>query len=293
MMNMWNWVKRNKLVVVLVVIVLYLGSRRTTVPVMQGGFESADGGIVAPMMASKVATSFSLPSFGNQPAPSSSKTRLVVTETNLSLVVKQASESVQKIKQIAQNAGGFMVSSYVSSPQEDASGNITIRVPSKSVDQVLAAIKATGLRVTNEQVMGTDVTDQYEDLDARLAVLNETKRKFEEIMAKATQIQDIINVQERIIAVQTQIDSVKGQQQYLTKTAELSKVTVYVSTDEFSLPYAPSEPWRPDVVFKLAVRSLVVHLRSLGSLAIWLGVYSVIWVPGLAVVWWWKRRTRV
>lgn len=283
---MWLWVMKNKVVIVLVLVVGYLVWKQnvgvTPLSVMRGAtnYESADVAGLAPMMVKT----------RGDVVPSTSTNRLVVTDTNLSLVVKQAGEAIEAIKRIATGAGGFMVDTYVSSPQENASGNITIRVPSKNLDQVLAAIRAVGLRVTNEQVVGTDVTDQYEDLGARLAVLEQTKRKFEEIMERATQVQDILNVQREIISVQSQIDSLKGRQQYLAKTAELAKVTVYVSTDEYSLPYAPSEPWRPDVVFKLAVRSLVVHMRSLGSAIIWLVVYAVVWVPVVGVVWWWKKR---
>lgn len=288
---------KNKVVIILMLVVGYVVWKQnvgvTPFAVMRGttNYESADVALGAPMMAKSIG--IGLPSY-NQLAPSTSADRLVVTDTNLSLVVKQAGEAVEAVKRIAGSAGGFMVDSYLSSPQENASGNITIRVPSKSLDQVLAAIRVVGLRVTNERVVGTDVTDQYEDLGARLVVLEQTKRKFEEIMDRATQVQDILNVQREIISVQSQIDSLKGRQQYLAKTAELAKVTVYVSTDEYSLPYAPSEPWRPDVVFKLAVRSLVTNLRNLGSVVIWLIVYAVVWVPVVGVVWWWKRRgTRV
>jgi hypothetical protein len=84
-----------------------------------------------------------------------------------------------------------------------------------------------------------------------------------------------------------------GQQKYLEKTAALAKVTVYVSTDEYSLPYSPAEPWRPDAVFKTAVRTLVVVLRALGSAAIWIVVFAVIWVPVGAGVWWFRRRHKV
>jgi hypothetical protein len=145
--------------------------------------------------------------------------------------------------------------------------------------------------VVDENVSGRDVTDQYVDLEARLTTLNKTKAKFEEILDRATQVQDLLNVQRELINLQSQIDSIKGQQQYLSQSAKLSKVTVYLSTDEFALPYSPGQPWRPNVVFKLAVRSLVSTLRGAGTAAIWIGVYSPIWAPILAVIWVIKKKT--
>ncbi len=76
----------------------------------------------------------------------------------------------------------------------------------------------------------------------------------------------------------------------LEQNAKLAKLTIYLSTDEIALPYAPSETFRPTVVFKLAVRSLVGSLRDIATLAIWVVVYSVIWIPALILFKFIKRR---
>ena len=148
--------------------------------------------------------------------------------------------------------------------------------------------------MTSERILGTDVTDEYVDIEARLVTLEKTKDKFEEILEIATEVQDILNVQRQLIYVQDQIDVLKGRQEYLEQTAKLSKVTVYLSTDEYALPYAPTEAFRPRVIFKLAVRSLVRALRSVARALIWIGVYAVVLIPlGLIVffIWkWWKKK---
>ena len=153
------------------------------------------------------------------------------------------------------------------------------------------------LKVTSENLNGTDVTDQYVDIEARLKTLNATKTKFEEIMAKAITVQDILNVQRELLSLQDQIDNLKGQQDFLKKTAELAKITIYLSTDEFSLPYAPSDTFRPEVIFKTAVRSLVSTIRGLVENLIWIMVFSVIWVPaliiGIVIYKWYQKRTRL
>jgi len=99
-----------------------------------------------------------------------------------------------------------------------------------------------------------------------------------------------INIQREIINTQSQIDSYKGQQNYLDKSSQMSKITVYLSTDEFSLPYAPSESFRPEVIFKQAVRTLVTLIRKIATLIIWTLVYSVIWVPVLILILYLKRK---
>jgi hypothetical protein len=79
----------------------------------------------------------------------------------------------------------------------------------------------------------------------------------------------------------------------MEKSAELSLLTITIASDELSLPYAPSNSWRPALVFKQAVRSLVQSARTLANFAIWIGVYSVIWIPLLlGVLLYAKRRNK-
>lgn len=231
----------------------------------------------APKLANLSAPSISLP--GRQAAPSDSPDRLVITDTSLSLQVKDVSQSINTIQQETQKLGGFLVNSHLSKPEMAASGNITIRIPSDKLPQALEVFRSLAVKVVSESVVGTDVTDQYEDLDARLAVLYKTKAKFESIMDQAVKVTDLLEVQRELISLQSQIDSLIGQQEYYKKSADLSKVVIYLSTDDLSLPYAPTGQWRPLVVFKTAVRSLLQTLRGFGNLVIWLGVYSVVIIP--------------
>lgn len=215
--------------------------------------------------------------------PTTSSNRLVITDTSLAMVVSSVEDTISQIDSLVTSANGFIVNSFVNRPSEAATGSIEIRVPTNQRDQVVASIKALGLRITSEHVTGRDVTDQYEDLQARLNVLETTKAKFEEIQAQATEIEDLLNVQRELISVQAQIDQVKGRAQYLEKSAELSRVSVSLATDELALPLTPDNAWRPVLVFKEATRSMFETLRSLAYAGIWLGVYAIIWVPGLII----------
>lgn len=209
--------------------------------------------------------------------------RMIVTDTWMSLVTKNVEESLKNIENTSKDVQGFMVSTSITTPEGASSGNITIRVPSDKRGEVLEKIKTFGIRVVDEHVTGEDITDQYTDLEAQLDILQRTKVKFEAILTSATSVQDMLSVQRELTSLQSQIDSIKGQQMYLDKTAKYSKITVYLSTDDLALPYAPEQAWRPQATFKLAVRGLVGTLRGFADKAIWLGVYAPLWIPILLI----------
>ncbi len=262
------------------------------------GLDTGVGGSVAPGFPMMVQRGAEIQPVSSMMFPivdqgiSQSKDRLVIQENSVSLLVADVNESVGRIQGLAESKGGFLVSKNVDRPEEIATGVIAVRVPSDKVAEMLAGLEELAVKVVSESVYGDDVTAQYEDIDAKLTVILKTKTKLEELLEQAVGVQDILEVQRELNNLQYQIDALQGQKDYLSKAAELTKITVYLSTDELALPYAPDTAWRPEVVFKQAVRELVRSLRQIGGGLIWVVVYSPIWLGLLLVGWLIKRKVK-
>lgn len=309
---MISWIKNNKLTTVLLLVVGYFVFRFFTSTIgvsnlamdsvgtqsVSNSFGTASGVGSLGKVAESSRSSF-LPPVAPDYAPQADvDNRLVVQESYLSLLVKDVTDIRNKIVQHAQSKGGYMVNSNTNNPQDAPTATVIVRVPSDKLEETLSTYRAFGVKVVNENLVGTDVTDQYVDIEERITQLEKTKAKLEELLDRATAISDITNLTQQILSYQSQIDSYKGQQDALEKNANLAKLTVYLSTDEIALPFTPSETFRPSVIFKLAVRSLVGSLRDVAEFAIWLGVYAVIWVPVLIAYilirkWWLRKNKRI
>ena len=293
-MNLWKWVKNNKLTVFLFIVIGFLffkggigklALRKSYNPrvAYDKGLPRAGGGGEIASLEAPMAKGVIPPPVPQTTPQSEVKDRLVVEESNVSLLVENVRQKVDQIISYAEEKGGYMVSSSLKQPEEAPFATVVLRVPSRELRPALDHLRSLAVRVTSENLKGWDVTDEYVDLEARVETLEKTKTKFEEILNKAVNIDQILRVQRELINLQQQIDNLKGRQDYLEKTAQNAKLTVYLSSDEWALPYAPSKPFRAKVIFKTAVRSLVLTLRGLAKLAIWAGVYSVIWVPVLII----------
>lgn len=274
-----EWVKKNKLASLVYVILILVIFKEFFV--FKNPIQPTP--IVIPAFDSAKSVSSSIMPF-REAAPTNQAERIVVEETSMSLVVLKVKEMADRVSELAKSAGGYMVSTNISQPEESPFATIVVRIPAEKVKSTIEEYRKLSIKVTSENVMGTDVTDQYVDLEARLKTLETTKSKFQEIMARATAVQDILTVQQNLINIQDQIDALKGRQKYLEQTAALSKITIYLSSDELALPYAPSEAFRPAVIFKLAVRALNGTLRGLAEKLIWFAVFGVIWIPLVIII---------
>jgi hypothetical protein len=286
-MGLVNWIKAHKVALILLVVafllyrfvstLLFGGNAQYVTNPSIGSSGSSFGAISGVGMPSisldKLVAS----------SPTNSTERVVIQNSSLSLLVKDVRSAGDQVVAYAKQNGGYMVSTSYNRPNESPFATITVRVPTTNFDAALSYYRSLAIKVTSESLVGQDVTDQYVDIDERIKTLERTKLKFETILESAITTQELLNVQRELISVQSQIDSYKGQKQALEQNASLTKITVFLSTDELALPYAPDKTFRPDVVFKLAVRSLLNSLRILGEALIWIVVYAVIWVPALLI----------
>lgn len=279
-----NWVKNNKLssflfliiaVILLVKIYSPLSSANRSYPASIGEM-SKD--VVSSPARQESLLAYPVPADEYAPQPDVDE-RKVVNESSVSLLVKNVLETQNKIVNYVDSIGGYMVYQNTYSPEDGDTGYISVRVPTAKMQGTLKFLEQQAVRVVSTSLNGRDVTDEYINIEERLAVLNATKAKLQQIQNQATVVADIIEVQRELTNLQQQIDSLQGRQELLNNTSDTALITVNLSTDELSLPYAPGTPWRPQVVFKTAVRQLLLTLRGVGNLAIWLVVYSVVWVP--------------
>lgn len=278
-----DFVKKHKIYLILVLVIIYLiYGKFNFSPINLSTSKYSNLENQRAIGNSNLDISYNTVSQGGVPLTSETK-RLTIQNSDLSILVSNIKETALKISDYTLDNGGFMVNSSFSNPNDEGSGNITVRIPQRKFKEALVYFESISVKVIYENLNGEDVTDQYTDIKSRLITLYTTKTKFEEILNKATLIPDILNVQREIINLQMQIDDLKGQEMYLEKNSDLSKITIYLSTDELELPYQPKEVWRAEVIFKRAVRSLIQNLREATTLIIWIVVYSLIWLPLLLV----------
>lgn len=240
----------------------------------------SSGRVSSPKMSEKGISAQTVASPESLPAE-----RLIIKTGEITVVVKNVPETMKNITSYVEKNGGFVVNSQVSKSGLAPYGEITVRIPSKGFENSILEVKSLG-DVQRENVKGEDVTEEYVDLDARLGNLVATEKQFLAILEKAQKIDDILAVQSELSQVRGEIESLKGRMKYLKTSADMSSLTVYLSTDPNVLPtIEDSNEWKPLAILKSAVRGLVAVGKSLANLAIYIVVFIPLWILIALVIW--------
>jgi hypothetical protein len=160
--------------------------------------------------------------------------RKIVQTATIRLQVEGVNESFADIGNIAAEEGGFVASSNFAYQGEHQVATITIRVPAQSYQSVLARVRELGARVDAETSNASDVTEEYSDLQARIRTLEATEARLLELLARAANVNEVLQVQDRITAVRTQIEQAQGRLQLLEKLSDYATISVHLR------PVAPS-----------------------------------------------------
>lgn len=217
--------------------------------------------------------------------------RKIVKNGSISILVKNVDETAKQIYDKAISLGGYTSGSnfYNSGKNESKAGYIRLRIPVDKVDEFIKSVKVLAISVQNETINSNDVTSDFIDLQAIIKNLEVSETQLQGLMNKAGKVSEVLEVQRELTNTRTQIEQLKGQLKYLEGSSALSDITVNIAIDSGELPIPPEDKWQPATIFRIALRELITLGRNVSYLAIYLLVFSVIWVPlGFGLKWLYK-----
>jgi hypothetical protein len=206
--------------------------------------------------------------------------RLIVRTGQLSLRVTDLDAAVADVARRMEALGGYVAASERSGEDEGAMARITYRVPAGRWADALGAARAAAEEVLAEQTSSTEVTDQVVDLGARLVNLRATESALQEIMARATKIPDILEVQGQLTSVREQIERLEAEKQRLEGQAAMATLMVDFSLPPLVAVATVQAGWDPAAELDRAAATLVEMAQGAVNLGIWL---LVVWLPVLLV----------
>jgi hypothetical protein len=215
--------------------------------------------------------------------------RMIVRTGDMSLVVADVITARDDIAKLAARFDGYVVSSSISGEEAEMRGQISIRVPDEKFDQALTELRGMAVRVKSENTSSQDVTEEYIDLQARLNNAEATEKQYLALLDKATNVEDILKIYDNLSQVRQQIEQIKGQMQYLERTAAMSIISVSLEPQASAKPLVHAG-WSAWETLKSAVRGLVRAGQVLGTIAIWLLIFSPVWGTILGIILWRRRK---
>ena len=203
--------------------------------------------------------------------------RDVITTGSMSITATDPVAASESAVTITEQAGG-RVDSRSENPATEiqpASANLTLRIPSDELDRTLAELKELG-RLNFVSLNATDVTQQTQDLDARITALTTSVDRLLALMASATSTTDLITIEDALSSRQSELESLQSQRDLLADQIDYSTVQLELVSEG---TVAASGP---DIFWTGVISGWTALVAALGGLLIGLGV-ALPWIVVLAI----------
>jgi glucan-binding YG repeat protein len=168
--------------------------------------------------------------------------QMVIYQADLQLRVKKFEETLQNIEAQVIKYGGYISESNVSRDSvEQVSGQITVRIPQKNFQAFLHEAEGQAAEVLQRNISGTDVTEEYVDLESRLKSKRVVEERLMSFMQSAQKTEDLLKISADLAAVQEEIETIQGRMKYLENQTSLSTVHLSLFENKVIVPNLEDE----------------------------------------------------
>ena len=159
--------------------------------------------------------------------------RIIVRTVDMQIVVTDVAGALDDIADLAQELGGWVVSSDRSQKHQ---GFISVRIPADKLDDGVLRLRQLAFEVDSEVTSSRDVTDEYVDISARLKNFQATEVALLRLMDRADKVEDALKVQTELTKIQGEVERLQGRISFLEQTAAFSLVNVQLKLAPIDMP---------------------------------------------------------
>jgi hypothetical protein len=261
------------------------GGYGAAVPASSAGPEAVSGGQVVPTAgpATGGSTGSGSGSGGGQdPISAAIAAQVYIVKTgSMTIEVNAIDPAVLSARTAITGLGGYISGSQEANSGDRTMASVTYRFPADRWEDAIDAIRGLSTKVVDLKTSTDEVTGQVIDLGARIDNLRSTETALQAIMAKATKIQDILEVQNQLTGIQGQIEELSAQQGHLKDQAAMSTLSVTYQLPAVPVAKATEKGWDAGAEFDRAAAQLIGFGQALATAGIW---FAIVLLPVLVVV---------
>jgi hypothetical protein len=163
--------------------------------------------------------------------------RKLIKDGRIDFQTKDVEVTEKTVRAIAKQCGAWISDDHCSRTDSKLEYNLTIRVPSDKYESLTNLIlkEADVMKLDSKSTSIEDVTEEYIDVKTRLEIKKDSEKKLTELLGKAKNMAEVLEVQKQLSELRENIESVEGRMKFLADQVSYStlRVTFYVN-----MPYS-------------------------------------------------------
>lgn len=152
--------------------------------------------------------------------------RKVIYRANLVMKVEAFASAEEQLLNLIHLSGAYVLQFSDSRNADEVGATYVIKVPSEGFSPFLDKLQKIKNLKLDREVEGSDVTEEFVDLESRLKAKQTVEERLLSFMDKATKSDDLVRFSNELGNVQGEIEQIKGRMRYLDQNVAFSTVNL-------------------------------------------------------------------
>lgn len=168
------------------------------------------------------------------PAPTQATQKKVIKEGDISFETHNIAKTRKRITDALKAAGGYIDEERQANNSYEKRNEYTlvVRIPANNFERFLSGITTGDDRIESKNIRSRDVTAEYIDVTTRLNNKKALEKRYLELLSKAGKMADVLEIENKLNDVRTEIESNQGQLNYLSKQIDFSSLNITFYTQQ-------------------------------------------------------------
>jgi hypothetical protein len=215
--------------------------------------------------------------------------RKIIKVGTMSLKAGDMDSCKNHIDKVVSSLGAYYEKEDLINNERSISYDISIRVRPESFEKLITEIESGGHEVISKSVRISDASDEYIDIQSRIASKRAYLKRYRELLSKAATIKNILEIEEIIRTLQEDLESQERRLANLDNAVVLSTLNIELKKHK---EIAPSSD--PQNSFSVRIKqSFQKSIHAVLDFILWIiGVWPQLLVSAVVIMVAWRKIRR-
>lgn len=152
--------------------------------------------------------------------------RKLIKRGNVSFEVDDLNKTATNIKTALNKFKGYIAEEKSENGYYSNDVTITVRIPNTSFDAFLSEISSGVKEFDEKNISVSDVTEEFLDVSARIKTKKELENRYLQLLAKAKNVKEILEVEKELEQVRSDIERIEGRLKFLENNVAFSTLRI-------------------------------------------------------------------
>jgi len=151
---------------------------------------------------------------------------MIIRDARMTIRVSEMEAAKSMVDSLTKTYGGYYSNESFNNTDYQSDYSLIVRIPASNFEDYIRKLESESEEILYKDIHARDITDEYIDLEVRLANKKNYLKRYNELVKQAKSIKEILEIEEKTRVLEEEIESTTGRLKYLADQVDYSTLNL-------------------------------------------------------------------